>query len=81
MKSLMILGGLLGLVIGMSCGMAQDVSWPVILWRSSLSAFLGGLLFRWWGRICMQGLEQAHAERMALAAKLEAQKAQSRDKS
>lgn len=65
MKYLMILGGLLGFGIGLIFGWIQESSWPSILWRASVAAYVAGLLLRWWGRIWMQGLRQAHLEQAA----------------
>lgn len=81
MKTMMMLGGLLGFLMGIGFGLEQGVSWSSIIWRSSVSALAGGVLLRWWGGVCLTGLQQAHEEKLALAAKLEAEKAQNRDKS
>lgn len=65
MKILMILGGLLGFLIGAGFGLAQTSAWPDALWRASVTAFAGGLLLRWWGRMWIQCLVQAHEEQLA----------------
>jgi hypothetical protein len=65
MKQLMILGGLVGFLIGTGFGLAQESAWPSVIWRSCIASFAAGMLLRWWGKIWVQGLEQAHRERMA----------------
>jgi hypothetical protein len=65
MKKLMITGGLLGFVIGISFGLLQQSGWPSILWRASVAAFGSGLLMRWWGRIWVRSLQQAYQDRRA----------------
>jgi hypothetical protein len=50
MKSLMILGGLLGFGTSVSFGLLQQSDWPSILWRSTVAAYGAGWLLRWWGR-------------------------------
>jgi len=60
----MIVGGMLGFLIGIVVGLIQENSWPSILWRSSLIAYVIGLLFRWWGRVWIQNLEQAQREQL-----------------
>ena len=62
-ERLMILGGLLGFLIGIACGSAQQSAWPTVIWRASTAALAGGLLLRWWGRIWTDGLQQAWRER------------------
>ena len=51
MKKLMIMGGLLGFLIGITVGLAQNSSWPSILWRSRAAALAAGFLLRWWGSV------------------------------
>jgi hypothetical protein len=65
MKSLMILGGLLGFGIGVSFGLLQHGDWSSILWRSAFAAYGAGWLMRWWGRVWLQGLKEVGEERMA----------------
>jgi hypothetical protein len=65
MKQLMIIGGTLGFATSLGLGLMQEVSWPAALWRSSLVALLSGLLFRWWGRLCIRCLKYEHARRQA----------------
>lgn len=68
MKILMILGGMVGFLAGMGFGLAQTSAWPDALWRASVTAFAGGLLLRWWGRMWLRCLVQAQQEKLAAAA-------------
>jgi hypothetical protein len=65
MKKLMILGALVGFSSGVALGLIQRLSWPEILWRSSIVCFAASFLFRWWGRVWLRSLHQAHSERLA----------------
>ena len=67
MKLLMLLGGLLGFSIGIAFGMIQGSSWSSVLLRASVSAYLAGVLMRWWGRVWLRSLHQAHTEQLAQA--------------
>ena len=67
----MILGGLLGFLISLSIGVAQDSAWPNVIWRASVAAGAGGLLLRWWGGVWMKSLQQAQRERHFAADKSE----------
>jgi hypothetical protein len=69
----MIVGGMLGFLIGVGVGLLQENSWPSILWKSSLIAYVIGLLFRWWGRVWIQNLEQAQREQIEALEALENQ--------
>lgn len=64
MKRLMILGGLLGFLISTGLGLMQDCTGPSILWRASVSAAAGGLLFRWWCSIWIRGLRESHLAKL-----------------
>jgi len=67
MKQMMLIGGLLGFLIGLSFGLAQSSEWPSVLWRASVAAYVAGLLLRWWGRIWIRSLQQAHQQRLTAA--------------
>jgi hypothetical protein len=67
MKKLMIMGGLLGFLIGISVGLAQHSSWPSILWRASVAALSAGFLLRWWGNVWITCLAEAHQQKLAAA--------------
>ncbi len=63
MKLLMLLGGLLGFCTGIAFGFVQGSSWSSILLHASIAAYLAGILMRWWGRVWLRSLHQAHFER------------------
>jgi hypothetical protein len=67
----MILGGLLGFLLSLSIGLAQDSAWPNMLWRASVAAFAGGLLLRWWGGVWMKSLRQAQRDRRYAADRMD----------
>jgi len=59
MKKLMIMGGLIGFLIGVSLGLVKGVTWPALLLRASVAALAAGLLLRWWGRLWIRGLHES----------------------
>ena len=63
----MILGGLIGFLIGIFLGAAQGASLPEILWRSSVAAFLAGVVLRWWGKVWVSSLKKELQERATAA--------------
>lgn len=67
MKILMILGGLLGFLIGAGFGLAQTSAWPDALLRASVTAFAGGFMLRWWGRMWIRCLVEAQEAKFAAA--------------
>jgi hypothetical protein len=71
MKSLMLLGGLIGFCVGLGFSWSQGSPWPVSVWRASLAALAGGVLLQWWGRLWIKCLLEArHAARSAPAARV-----------
>ncbi len=68
MKTLMILGGMIGFLAGLSLGLAQTSAWPDAFWRASVTALAGGLLLRWWGRMWLRCLIQAQEAKLTAAA-------------
>jgi hypothetical protein len=68
-KKFMITGGLAGFLIGLAFGLIRQSAWPSILWRASVVALVLGILLRWWGRIWVESLRQAGAERTAAQAR------------
>lgn len=68
MKLIMVLGGLLGFAIGFGFSWSQGSAWPAMVWRAAITALLAGVLLRWWGRLWVKCLRDAHLERHALAA-------------
>jgi L-asparagine transporter-like permease len=71
MKKLMTIGGLIGFGVGIVSGLAENCSWPAILFRSSVAAFLASILLRWWGKVWMVSLQQAYFEQVQAAAAAE----------
>lgn len=72
MKLTMILGGFLGFGIGLFLSWVQGSSWPSMVWRASVAALATGVLLRWWGRLWIEALKDAHRARQAALAKIEA---------
>lgn len=65
MKSLMVLGAILGFLVGLGFGLAGHTEWPSALWNACAAALATGLLMRWWGRVWIRSLEQALEQRRA----------------
>lgn len=62
MKTLMLMGGFAGFVIALITGLLQEVPWPVLLCRACMAALIGGLLLRWWWRVCVRSLHESYNE-------------------
>jgi hypothetical protein len=71
MRLLMILGGLIGFLIGLTLGTAQGASLPQVIWRSSVAAFVAGVVLRWWGKVWLSSLQKELQARAIAAAKSE----------
>lgn len=67
MKSLMVLGAILGFLVGAGFGLAGRTEWPAALWNACAAALATGLLMRWWGRVWMKSLQHALEQRRAAA--------------
>lgn len=80
MKLLMIIGGLIGFLIGISMGWARQNDWSSMLWRAALAAYLCGLLFRWWGGIWLRSLREVGEQRLATARRERAEAEKNRNK-
>jgi len=65
MKKLMIMGGLTGFLIGFGVGIINDVAWPALFFRASVTALAAGVLMRWWGSVWIRGLHESLAQRSA----------------
>ena len=70
MKKVMIAGGLLGFLIGVTFGLVQGSAWPSILWRASVATLVAGMLMRWWGNFLVASLQASHIERNTASAAL-----------
>ena len=63
MKSLMLVGAVLGWGVGMGASYSQGNPWPACFWHGCLAAYLTALLMRWWGRAWRKSLQQSLLER------------------
>jgi hypothetical protein len=63
MKSLLLVGGILGWGVGMGFSFIQGNSLPACLWHGCLAAYFSALLMRWWGRAWRKSLAQSLQER------------------
>jgi len=59
MKSLLLVGGLLGFGIGLGFSFMQADPWSSSLWHGCVSAYVTALLARWWGQSWRKSLEDA----------------------
>jgi hypothetical protein len=62
MKSLLLVGGLVGFAVGAGFSFMEADSGGSILLHGCVTAYVAALLARWWGRSWRKGLEQAMAE-------------------
>jgi hypothetical protein len=67
MKSLLLIGGLLGFGIGLLFSWAGESPWPASLWHACLAAYVTGVLLRWWGGAWRRSLEAALRERQSMS--------------
>jgi hypothetical protein len=63
MKSLMLVGGVLGWGVGVGASFSQGNPWSACFWHGCLAAYLSALLMRWWGRAWRKSLQQSLQER------------------
>jgi hypothetical protein len=68
MKFFTALGGFLGFALAFGLGLAGGRHSAMLLLQASLACIVGALLFRWWHRMLLQGVQAAQAERRAAAA-------------
>ncbi len=59
MKSMMILGAITGFLLGAGSSVAGNCTGPTVFWHASVTALVGGILARWWGRMWFTGLAEA----------------------
>jgi hypothetical protein len=59
MKSIMILGAIVGFLIGTGFGLAGSSQWPSALWRSCVAALIAAILTRWWSRVWLANLKDS----------------------
>lgn len=63
MKTLLIMGGILGFAIGIGFSWAQESAWPASLWHGCACAYIAGVLMKCWGRAWRRNLEHVLHER------------------
>ena len=63
MKSLLLVGGLLGCGVGIGFSILQGNSLPTSVWHGCLAAYFTALLMRWWGHTWRKSLAQSIQER------------------
>jgi cell division protein FtsL len=68
MKFFTALGGFLGFALVMGLGLATGRRSVMLLFEASLACMVGAMLFRWWHRLLLQGVQAAQHERRAAAA-------------
>lgn len=59
MKSMMILGAMTGFVLGAGSSYAGNCTAATAFWHASVTAWVGGVLARWWGKMWFTGLADA----------------------
>jgi hypothetical protein len=67
MKSLLLVGGLLGFGVGLLFSWAAESPWPTCFWHACVAAYFAGTLLRWWGGAWRKNLEAALKERQAVS--------------
>lgn len=68
MKFFTALGGFLGFALAMGIGLAIGRRSVMLLFEASLACMVGAMLFRWWHRMLLQGVQDSQQERRAAAA-------------
>jgi hypothetical protein len=63
MKSLMILGAIVGFLIGGGFSLAGACSWSTALWRACAAALAAAVLARWWSRLWLINLNETVKQR------------------
>jgi hypothetical protein len=59
MKSMMILGAVVGFAVGVGGSLAGDCTGATTLWHAGVAALVGGILARWWSRLWFISLADA----------------------
>lgn len=67
MKFFTALGGFLGFALVMAIGLAMGRRSAMLLLEASLACVIGGVLFRWWHRMLLHGVQAAQRERREAA--------------
>jgi len=67
MKTLLLIGGILGFGIGLGFSWARESAWPTSFWHACVCAYIAGFLMKWWGRAWQKNLEQALHQAQGIA--------------
>ena len=54
----MIIGALMGFLIGSGFGLSRQGDWPGTFWKACVTAYLAGMLMKWWAKTWMKALEE-----------------------
>ncbi len=65
MKTLMIIGGSIGFLLGIGTGISRSNEWTTILVRASVAACVAGTLFKWWAKVWLKSLRDVQEARMS----------------
>jgi hypothetical protein len=65
MRTLMLIGAMIGFCLGIALGLVGRAQWPTMLWRASAGAAALGWLMLWWGRVWTRGLRASLEQRRA----------------
>lgn len=68
MKFFTALGGFLGFALVMGVGLAAGRLAASLLFEASVACVIGAMLFRWWHRLLLQGVQSSLEEKRAAAA-------------
>ena len=68
MKTLMLMGAIIGFLLGICLGYAGRATWPTMLWHACAAAAFLGWLMRWWGGVWTRSLRASLEHRRALEA-------------
>jgi len=65
MKTLMIIGGSIGFLMGIGLGMGRSNDWATILVRASVAACVAGTLFKWWAKVWLKSIRDVQEARLS----------------
>lgn len=68
MKTLMLMGAMIGFSLGIALGYAGRAKWPTMLWHACAAAAFLGWLMRWWAGVWTRGLRASLEQRRAMEA-------------
>lgn len=67
MKTLLLMGGMLGFSIGLLFSWAEQSSGATSLWHACMAAYVAAALTRWWGQAWRKNLADSLREKAAKA--------------